>query len=158
MKPEIVKCGDVRAIGYEIKDAKYACGSETNFAYWTEVDFSKLPPFPAEMNNKGDVGVWIHPDGKTPVYCYGAATDHKAAPEGFVEYTVPGAEYAVFTATDSLLTDAPAETARKIRQCAARVKAEWLGKDGYEYDPDHGMVYEFYKDSKAYIFIPVKKA
>ncbi len=160
MKPEIVKCGDVRAIGYEIKDAEYKCCAETNCAYWTEVDFRKYPPYPAEMNNLGDVAVWMHPadDKEKLAYYYGTVTDLKAAPEGFVEFTVPGGQYAVFTATEDLLTDAPAETARKVRECASRAMSEWIGKEGYAYDTDNGMMYEFYKGGKACIYIPVKEA
>ena len=158
MIPAIVKQNEIRGIGYEI-DAEYVRGSEKNAAYWGEIDFSKYPPYPADLEDLGELATWKHPAGENEHLCYyfGCRSTTPEVPEGFTEFTIPAAEYAVFIASDEVGTEAPAETVKKVRQTYACIFNEWLGNGGYAYDIDHGMLYESYKDNYACIYVPVKK-
>ena len=114
MKPEIITKEEIRAVGYEI-EAEYVRGSEKNAAYWGEVDFKNYPPYPAELSDRGEIATWKHPADEKVRLCYyfGCMTD-AAVPEGFAEFTIPAAQYAVFTASDAVGKETPAETVAKV--------------------------------------------
>ena len=157
---KLEKRDEINVISYEIKDAKYIPGSEGNAAYWTGIDFSNLPPFPADIPMQGEIALWKHSVGELVElsYYFGFETDVTEAPDGFVNYKISPAEYAVFEATDKLGTEPVTDTAAQVRACVKKAMKEDIPAAGYAYDLDHGMCFEFYKGSQAFLYIPVRKA
>jgi len=157
MKLEFTSKEEIRAIGYEI-DAEYVKGSDKNGAYWGEIDFSAYPPYPADLNDLGEIATWKHPaDEKVKLaYYFGCVSDTQPVPEGFTEFTITAGDYAVVTASDAVGTEPKADTVAKMRAASKEFFA-WLADSEYKYDLTKGMIFEYYKDDKAYLYVPVAK-
>ena len=160
MDPIFEKKDAFRAVCYEVTTEEYIPGSERNAARWTEIDFSGYPMYPEVLDDLGEISTWKHPAGEKEklAYYFGCVSDTAPVPEGFAELTVPAGEYAVFTASEDVGKESPAETAAKVRACVAEAVGAWLPGSGYAYDLEHGMFFEYYRNSAAYIYLPVKKA
>ena len=158
MKVDIVKKDGLRALGYKIA-AEYQKDTAENAAYWAKVDFSAYPAYPEGLVDKAEIATWYHPeDSEEPLaYYFGTVTDYAQVPEGFVEFNIPAAEFAVFTASETADTDPAQVTAAKVADTWKAIYAEWLPANP-EYKTDHTkMYYELYTGGKAEICIPVKK-
>ena len=105
MKVAIIQKEGLRALGYKIA-AEYQMDTSKNAAYWANVDFSAYPAYPTGLVDKAEIATWYHPeDSQEPLaYYFGTVTDYEGVPEGFVEFKIPAAEFAVFTASQELLT------------------------------------------------------
>jgi predicted transcriptional regulator YdeE len=158
MDAVITKRDAIRAIGYKI-DAQYQMETAKNAAYWINVDFSKYPAYPEGLNDMAEIATWYHPEGSTEplAYYFGTVTDYKEIPEGFTEFNIPAAEYAVFTASDTADKDDAALTAKKVADTWTAIYTDWKPAHP-EYKADHTKMYfELYTGSRAEIWIPVTR-
>ena len=158
MKVAIIQKEGLRALGYKIA-VEYQMDTSKNAAYWANVDFSAYPAYPAGLVDKAEIATWYHPeDSQEPLaYDFVTVTDYEGVPEGFVEFNIPAAEFAVFTASETADTDSKEVTAKKVADTWAAIYAEWLPANP-EYKTDHTkMYYELYTGGKAEIYIPIKK-
>ncbi len=158
MKVVITKKEAIRAIGYKI-EAEYQKETAKNAAYWINVDFSKYPAYPEGLNDIAEIATWYHPENSTePLsYYFGTVTDYKDVPEGFTEFHIPAAEYAVFTASESVDRDSRDVTAKKVADTWSAIYKEWLPANP-EYKTDvTKMYFELYTGAKAEICIPITK-
>lgn len=148
----------IRAIGYKIA-AEYQRETAKNAAYWINVDFTAFPPYPEGLVDKGEIATWYHPENsQEPLsYYFGTVTDYVGVPEGFEEFNIPAADYAVFTASETADTDAKEITAKKVADTWAAIYTDWMPANP-EYKTDHTKMYfELYTGGKAEIYLPVKK-
>lgn len=158
MDAVITKKEALRALGYKIK-GDYQKETAKNAAYWAKVDFSAYPAYPEGLADKAEIATWYHPaDSEDPLaYYFGTVTDFAGVPEGFVEFNIPEAEYAVFTASETVDKDEKDVTAKKVADAWAAIYAEWLPAHP-EYKTDATKMYfELYTGQKAEIYIPVRK-
>lgn len=94
----------------------------------------------------------LHDENKFDYYI--AVTTTKAAPEGFVEYTVPAATWAIFDCTGPM--------PGAIQELQKRIVTEWLPTSGYEYGsaPDIEVYISedgTQPDAKSQVWIPIVK-
>jgi predicted transcriptional regulator YdeE len=158
MKADIIKKDAIRSIGYMIA-AEYQMETAKNAAYWINVDFTNLPAYPQGLIDKAEIATWYHPEGSSdPLsYYFGTVTDYADIPEGFIELTIPEAEYAVFTASETVDTDPKDVTAKKVADTWAAIYTDWLPAHP-EYKTTHTKMYfELYTGGKAEIYLPVTK-
>lgn len=151
--PRFVEKETFSALGYCIIPPKKITANE-NGAYWKNIDFAKLPPYPKNLEDRGEVASWIRPDEKNGEFWYffGFETDCKNAPDGFYILNIPKSEYAVFevpvTVFDSNLSD-------ELKNLWKRIFEEWFPCSEKVFD-DEKICFEFYLKEKAYIYIPIK--
>lgn len=157
MKVEIAKKDALRAIGYKI-DAEYQKETAKNAAYWAKVDFSGCPAYPDGLVDQAEIATWYHPeDSEEPLaYYFGTVTDYAGVPDGFVEFKIPGAQFAVITASEAVGSEDASETAKKVADAWVYFYEEWLPANPDCKTDASKMYYELYTGEKAQIFIPVK--
>lgn len=158
MEAVIAKKEALRALGYKIA-AEYQKDTAKNAAYWANVDFSAYPAYPEGLVDKAEIATWYHPeDSQEPLaYYFGTVTDYAGVPDGFVEFNIPEAEYAVFTASETADQDGRDVTAKKVADTWTAIYADWFPAHP-EYKADATKMYfELYTGGKAEIYIPVKK-
>ena len=145
------------ALGYRIPS-----GTDHSAAHWEDVDFSSLPKYPPGLQNDGEVGMWLRPDSVTGVldYFFGCLTDWPDTPPGFEKLFLPEGEYAIFNVTDTVFSDSPGDTAKKMRSAWDTVLT-----DGLEDLPDKSLCfddtrsgYELYRRSQAFICVPIQNS
>ncbi|MBQ7874161.1 MAG: AraC family transcriptional regulator [Oscillospiraceae bacterium] len=142
------------ALGYCIKPEKEDILIKENGAYWKNIDFKKLPKYPMDLEDCGEVAAWIHPDEKSGDlnYFFGFETEAETAPEGFALINIPEAEYAVFEvqvpATDEKLSD-------ELKKLWKDIFDGWFDLSDKKFDEEK-MCFEYYLGEKAYIYVPVK--
>ena len=127
---------------------------ETEGGYWEKVDFSNLPAYPDGCDDRGEVAMWIHPaeiSGELK-YFFGYKTNDEKPAEGFDEIIIPEARYAVFEFENG---SSAKELSNKINEAWKEIFSSWFDKVDYEYD-ETKMCFEFYKDNKSYIYVPIK--
>ena len=157
MKPEIKESGEIRAVGYKFTDAVYSSKYEDNAAYWIKADFDGHSELPEEIRKNGKLSCWAHDaDAQALYYFYGSRADKDY--DGFETLVITPATYAIFLLTDAVMTDDHSLSAEKIRKESLNIIWSGLEKEGYKYDPNHGMLFEYYESGNAYLYIPVEKA
>jgi len=122
--------------------------------YWGKVDFSKYPQYPAGCDDQGEVAMWIHPaevSGELK-YFFGYKTSDEKPAEGFEEIVIPAAQYAVFEVPAAQSAEA---LAQQVNAAWKEIFATWFDTVDYKYD-ESKMCFEFYKDDKSFIYVPVK--
>ena len=141
---------EFKVFGYVIETDDDAEGG-----YWGKVDFSSYPAYPAGCDDQGEVAMWIHPaevSGELK-YFFGYKTSDEAPAEGFEEIIIPAAQYAVFTLENG---DSAESLAKKVAAAWKEIFSTWFDTVDYTYD-ESKMCFEFYKDDKSYIYVPVKQ-
>lgn len=158
MKVDIIKKDALRALGYKI-EADYQMETAKNAAYWAKVDFSAFPAYPDGLVDKAEIATWYHPeDSQEPLaYYFGTVTDYAGVPDGFVEFCIPAAEYAVFTASETADKDDKDVTAKKVADTWAAIYADWFPAHPECKKDVTKMYFELYTGGKAEIYIPVTK-
>ena len=146
-------------------------------AAWQDISFDDYPPYPEGMPDRGEIGTFLHPDPVSGdmIYFFGfltevggksaaaddasaACVDSAAAPDGFTELTLSSGLYAIFNVSYTVEADTVPETARKIAAAWQAIFADWLASDdcgSLTYDESR-LPFEFYRRSRAYIYVPVK--
>ena len=159
MEAVIAKKEALRALGYKI-EAEYQMETVKNAAYWAKVDFSAYPAYPEGLVDQAEIATWYHPaDSQEPLaYYFGTVTDYEGIPEGFVEFNIPAAEFAVFTASETVDQETKDVTAGKVADTWAAIYADWLPAHPEFKTDATKMYYELYTDGKAEICIPITKA
>ncbi len=157
MEAVFAKKEALRALGYKI-EAEYQMDTVKNAAYWAKVDFSAYPAYPEGLVDKAEIATWYHPeDSEEPLaYYFGTVTDYAGVPDGFVEFHIPAADYAVFTASETADTDAKEVTAKKVADTWAAIYADWFPAHPECKKDATKMYFELYIGGKAEIYIPVK--
>ena len=149
MNYKIVNENAFKVFGYVIETDDDAEGG-----YWGKVDFSKYPAYPAGCDDQGEVAMWIHPaevSGELK-YFFGYKTSDAAPAEGFEAITIPAAQYVVFELENG---DSAEALAKKIAAAWKEIFSTWFDTVEYQYD-ESKMCFEFYKDDKSYIYVPIK--
>lgn len=153
MNPVFIKKESFHAVGYCIIPPEDLVVKE-NCAYWKQIDFSKYPNYPEDIEDCGEVAAWIHPDEKSGElsYFFGFEATCEDIPEGFSVMEFSTAEYAVFEVPVSVFDEKLSE---EIKKLWTGIFDEWFPSSGKSFDEEK-MCFEFYKDEKAFIYIPVK--
>lgn len=140
---------EFKVFGYVIET-----DDESEGGYWGKVDFSDLPAYPDGCDDQGEVAMWIHPaevSGELK-YFFGYKTSDKKPAEGFEEIIIPEAQYAVFELENG---NSAEELSKRINEAWKEIFGTWFDSVEYKYD-ESKMCFEFYKDDKSYIYVPVK--
>ena len=153
MNPVFVTKEGFSAVGYCIIPPEEIKVKESG-AYWKNIDFTKYPAYPEDLEDCGEVAAWIHPEEKSGElsYFFGFETDSKSALEGFSVLEVPKAKYAVFEASVSVFDEKLPEELGKLWK---DIFDEWLPSSEKSFDEEK-MCFEFYLGEKAFIYIPIK--
>ena len=157
MEFTIEKKGAFSANGYYIVPKEEKVDVLESGAYWLGVDFSGHPKYPVDSTVNGEVGMWTHPDeiGGELKYFFGYISAD-AAPEGFVKFEIPAAEYAVFEVPAAKTsTDGGKELAGNIRNTWKYIFKDWIDASAYAFD-EGKVCYEFYHGEVTKIYVPVK--
>lgn len=154
MNTYFVKKEGFSALGYCIRPEEDNILAKENGAYWKNINFTKLPKYPHNLENCGEIAAWIHPNEKSGdlSYFFGYETEEITAPEGFVIINVPEAEYAVFEvsvpATDKNLS-------AELKNLWKDIFDGWFDLSDKKFDEEK-MCFEYYLGEKAFIYVPVK--
>lgn len=153
MNPFFTEKESFSAVGYCIIPPE-EIPTEKHGAYWKNIDFTKYPAYPENLEDCGEVAAWICPEEKsgTLSYFFGFETDSKSVPEGFFSIVVPKAEYAVFEAEVSVFDEKLPE---KLNKLWKDIFDEWFPSSEKTFDEEK-MCFEFYKGEKVFIYIPIK--
>lgn len=153
MDPVFVEKEGFSALGYCIIPAAEVTVKE-NGAYWKNIDFSKYPAYPEELEDCGEVAAWIHPDEKNGdlSYFFGFETKYENAPKGFSIIDFPKAEYAVFEVSVSVFDKSLSE---ELKNLWKDIFDTWFPSSEKTFDEEK-MCFEYYLGKKAYIYVPVK--
>lgn len=159
MKVEILQKEEIRAVGYEIP-AVPDKELEKKAAYWSNIDFSSMPPYPENLNDQGEIAMWYHPEEVSGEmsYFFGCVSDTEPVPEGFREVKIPAAQYAVFEVELPEGKYDPAVVTKKVKEGWVWIFTSWMNaQDTYKFD-ERNFCFEYYLGEKAQIYIPVKSA
>ena len=142
LNPVFVKKEGFSAIGYCIIPPE-EIPADRNGAYWKNIDFSKYPAYPENLEDCGEVAAWIHPEEKSGdlSYFFGFETNSSSVPEGFNIMNIPEAEYAVFEAPVTVFDETLPEELSKLWK---DIFDEWLPKSEKSFN-EGKMCFEFYK-------------
>ena len=153
MNPEIIKKEAFSAVGYCIIPPEEIPADEHG-AYWKNIDFTRYPAYPEELEDCGEVAAWIHPEEKSGElsYFFGFETECTSVPEGFITIEVPAAKYAVFESSVSVFSENLPEELNKLWK---NIFDEWLPRSEKSFDEEK-MCFEFYKGEKVFVYIPIK--
>lgn len=154
-KPELCTHPEpFRLVGYPI-EAEAELNTVQRAAYWQGKQF---PAFDAAEFAKigasgAEIGVWTHEGGRM-IYVFGYVVPEIGyVPEGMQAVTIPGGEFAVFSAAAYKSAEELGENLRAAWRYACD---EWLPESAYEADPSR-MAFEYYLGSSAEVYIPVKQ-
>ena len=143
-----------RLVGYPI-EAEAGLDTVQRAAYWQGKQF---PAFDAAEFAKigasgAEIGVWTHEDGRM-IYVFGYVVPEIGyVPEGMQAVTIPGGEFAVFSAP---AYKSAQELGDNLRAAWRYACDAWLPGSAYEADPTR-MAFEYYLGSSAEVYIPVKR-
>lgn len=167
LQPEYVKRNDLKVYGYIIPVEE----SHKQFkkaAFWSHIDFKKLPPYPGDASDYAEVGIWLNPDtGSGQMdYFFGYVTNDPSPAEGFQHIDLAGGDYALFRLpypTDKNQTDndkAGSSTmdalARHVETLWLYIFEEWLSDERKVRFDDSRLCFEKYGTEYAEIYIPIK--
>ena len=149
LKVTIQNQNEFKVFGYIIETA-----DESQGGYWEKVNFSDYPSYPEDCDDQGEVAMWIHPaevSGELK-YFFGYKTEDKSPAKGFEEIIIPAAQYAMFEFENG---ESAQELSQRLAAAWKEIFAEWFESVEYQYD-ESKMCFEFYKDDKSFIYVPVK--
>ena len=159
MKVEFKEFGPCIAVGYSLAPPEGEVDVRDNGAYWKGKDFSLVSEedYAKLCNpNRGEIGAWMHPDGKTGDlhYFFGPVTTDKSfIPNGMIPLDIPKGEYAVFSVTKA---ESAQELAENVKKAWEYIFKDWF--DNSEYKFNAGAIdFEYYMGEETYIYIPVVK-
>ncbi|MBQ6381447.1 MAG: AraC family transcriptional regulator [Clostridia bacterium] len=149
MKVTIQNEKEFKVFGYVIET-----DDATEGGYWGKIDFSQYPQYPADCDDQGEVAMWIHPEKVSGElkYFFGYKTNDAAPSEGFEEIVIPAAQYAVFEVPAA---ENAAALAQQMNAAWKEIFSSWFDSVEYKYD-ETKMCFEFYKEEKSFIYIPVQ--
>lgn len=153
INPVFVEKEGFSALGYCIIPAEEISIKE-NGAYWKNIDFTKYPAYPENLEDCGEVAAWIQPNKKSGElsYFFGFETKTESVPEGFSTIEVPSAVYAVFEVPVNVFDEKLSEELKKLWN---KIFDKWFSLSEKTFDEEK-MCFEYYLGEKAYIYIPVK--
>ncbi len=125
-----------------------------NGAYWKNIDFSKYPDFPKNLEDRGEIAAWIHPDKENGSFSYffGFETDYDETSSEYFVLKIPKTKYAVFEVPVNVFDESLSE---KLKILWNEIFEKWLSYFGKEFDGEN-FCFEYYRGEKAYIYIPIK--
>ena len=142
-------------VGYPFEAAPRTLTAAERGAYWQGKHF---PAFDAAEFEKigsdgAEIGVWTH-EGDGLVYVFGYVVAQIGyVPEAMRAVTIPGGEFAVFSAPAHSST---AELGENMRETWRYAAEQWLPASDYESDTGR-VAFEYYTGSDAMVYIPVKR-
>ncbi|MGI6108764.1 MAG: AraC family transcriptional regulator [Eubacteriaceae bacterium] len=159
MKVDIRQQDAKRALGYNIPEPDVR-NNVNDPAYWETIDFKQYPDFPEGAENKGDIGMFMHPDQNSGdlYYFFGFETDLTPVPDGFHEIVIPDGEYAFFDTEIDPASYSRESAARAVKDAWKEIFTEWFDSQKQYAFNEAGMCYEYYKGDQAWVVIPVKEA
>ena len=158
MKPEMKSFPAFTAIGYILRPESEVDVKE-NGAYWLGKDFSTVSKEDyAKLNSagRGEVGLWMHPEGKGAelYYFFGPIVESRDfVPAGMEVLDIPEAEYAVFQVPKAEDAAALHENVKKTWRF---IFNDWFDDSGYAFDHTK-FDFELYLGEKTHIYVPVRK-
>ena len=159
MKIEFMEFGPCTAIGYSLAPPTSEVDTLDNGAYWQGKDFSSVSKEDYAklcIENKGEIGAWMHPDEKTGelFYFFGPITqDNNFVPCGMTTLEIPKGEFVVFTVPKA---DSIQGLADNIKMTWKYIFQEWIDSSEYKFN-DEAFSFEFYFGEDTFIYIPVKE-
>ena len=158
MKPEMKKLAAFTAVGYILKPESEIDVKE-NGAYWLGRDFSSVSKEDYARlctPSYGEVGLWMHPEGKGAelYYFFGPTVPNKSfVPTGMEVLEIPEAEYAVFTVPKAATVEQLHENVKKTWKF---IFNDWFDGSGYVFDHTK-YDFEYYHGEDTFIYVPVVK-
>ncbi len=154
--PEFVKRTGFKAFGYVIPVDDDSIFSEKG-AFWSNIDFGKLPSYPENASDYAEIGTWLNPDVKTGKmdYFFGYVTNDPGPASGFTELRIGAGDYAVFRLEYEKPDTADGSLPFRVQALWKYIFEDWLSSSDKIIFNDALLCFELYGKTDIQIYVPV---